>query len=104
MRYTFSTLKENGIKLIDPTATEFCCSWPWGMPSGFLRYNNNPPQTGREPPANIFLEVPLCTTLKQGSQSNFGKHSPHSAPGTRGCNRFPSSPIDPWLSLSNRTT
>lgn len=35
MRYTSSTLKENGVKLIDPTATGFCCSWPWGMPSGF---------------------------------------------------------------------
>lgn len=34
MRYTYSIWKENGIKLTDPTATEFCCCWPWGMPSG----------------------------------------------------------------------
>lgn len=37
MRYTYSTLKETGIKLIHLTAAEFCCSWLWGMPSGFLR-------------------------------------------------------------------
>lgn len=81
MRYTYSTLKENGIKLTeltDPTAMEFCCSWPWGMPSGFLS-NATSLLRQVEPPGNILLEELFCCNKALSLPSS---------PGARGCNRF----------------